>query len=743
MKRVLVLLAIISFYTNIMAQSKIIGKISDISDNKPMAGVSIYLPELNTGTYSNAEGNFELKKIPQGYFTVQFTFIGYESIVLQISNATQNLSLQMTPSEVKSPEVVITAGKYSSQHENAIQIMAINKEEILDDGAISLMEKLSNIPGVDMISKGNGITKPVIRGLSMTNILMLNNGIRMENYQFSANHPFVIEEYGIERIEVIKGPASLLYGSDAVGGVINVLPEKAAARNQILSDYNMQYHSNTQAYNTSAGIRGTIEDFSAGIRIGAKSHLDYTTGNAIVVPNSRLNSNNIKAQIAWNKTFGNFRFYFDQTNMKLGLTLAQSIALNPENIRKNEIWYQDLNNMLIASNNTFFMQNSKVVFNIAYMSNHRKLKGSDLTPVFTLADMKLSTFTSELKSIYTISKKFELSTGAQGFIKTNKNKEVPQMVVPNYSSIEISGFSLLQYGDEQNLNLQTGLRYDYKRIDVPEQTHLDKAIPELHKTYQNLSYSIGGTYHLAKYLLLRGNFASAYRNPNEAELTQNGIHGTRYEQGNADLISQKSYETDLSIHYHRNKMSVDIALFNNELRNYIFISPSSDSINGNVVYKYMQQNANIKGTELMVEFAPANFVHFALNYDYLYAKQADGKNLPFIPHSKFKPGITLKYKQLGKLHNLKFSISSVYAFAQNSPASYETPTAAYFLLNTGSEFSIHLKNSKLQLSIQINNLLDEAYTDHLSTLKELNYLNMGRNIVTAIKIPVNIDLKTL
>lgn len=143
------------------------------------------------------------------------------------------------------------------------------------------------------ISKVSGVSKPVIRGLSMNDILILNNGVRYENYQYSSHHPLGIDDSGIEDVEVIKGPASLLYGSDAIGGVINFIKEKPASEHSIIGDYTVQLFSNTLGIKNNIGIKGSSGRFFGGIRIGQKTHADFLQGGGEYVPNSRFNEYSI------------------------------------------------------------------------------------------------------------------------------------------------------------------------------------------------------------------------------------------------------------------------------------------------------------------------------------------------------------------------------------------------------------------------------------------------------------------
>ena len=191
--------------------------------------------------------------------------------------------------------ILVTGGFVSSQHENVVKIDVLKSKDISLSGTPNFMESLTKVPGVDMIAKGQGISKSVIRGLSMNDILVMNNGVRIENYQFSENHPLGIDENDVERIEVIKGPASLLYGSDAIGGVLNFIKEQPAPTGKIMGDYKMQLHSNTLGMNNSLGIKGASKHLFLGLRVSNKTHADYKQGGGDFVPNSRFNEWSLSA----------------------------------------------------------------------------------------------------------------------------------------------------------------------------------------------------------------------------------------------------------------------------------------------------------------------------------------------------------------------------------------------------------------------------------------------------------------
>jgi len=252
MKKIVLIFFVMFLFIRVNAQNQIKGIVTD-TNHEPLIGASVYIPELNKGTMTNHEGEYLITKIPNRKIKIQFSFIGYNTEIrtIEISQNESVLNTSLTPAIIQSQEVVITGGYITSQHENAVKIEVLKSKDIALSGTPNFMESLTLVPGVDMIAKGQGISKPVIRGLSMNDVLVMNNGVRIENYQYSENHPLGIDDNDVERVEIIKGPASLLYGSDAIGGVINFIKEKPAPTGKITGDYRMQLHSNTIGMNNS------------------------------------------------------------------------------------------------------------------------------------------------------------------------------------------------------------------------------------------------------------------------------------------------------------------------------------------------------------------------------------------------------------------------------------------------------------------------------------------------------------
>lgn len=756
MKRIYYLAMLFLSFANLtVGQSslKLEGQVLD-ENAQPLPGANIYIPELNLGSSANAEGYYKITGVKKGRYLLQFSFLGYETYIydIKISDKDTTINVELHLSAFQSEEVVISGGRFSSQHENAIKIETINVNSIQTSGSSSLMESIAQIPGVDVISKSNAVATPVIRGLSTSNILVLNNGIRMENYQFSENHPYLIDEFGIEKTEVIKGPASLLYGSDAIGGVLNFIRERPTYPNEVAGDINLQYFSNSQGANGNIGFKGSGKKLYWGLRGGVKSHADYLEGSGDFVPNSRFNQSGIKSFGGFRSSIGNFRIYYDYVNMKPGMTVQPVIDENTSRGRKNEIWYQDLNTHLISSKNEFFLNSLKLETNVAYQYNHRKLNGSEESDSFTQVDAILNTINYEVKSNITSSEKSHFIIAIQGMSQSNRNQDAPSHVLPDYNLNDISLSGLVQHDFKSGIHLQFGLRFDNRFIYVPEQElhghshdeeeeeeEEEEMLEKLDQQYGNLSGSFGITYKLSEHFLIRTNIASAYRTPNIAELTQDGQHGTRYEQGDRNLKSQRNYEGDLSVHYHSKHLLFDIAGFYNLVDNYIFLAPTNDTTHdGDQIYRYSQNDATLYGFEAIAEVLITDQLGIKGGYSYIRGEQSNGENLPFIPHNKLTAEIKWNKKKIWKFDDLYVKVGSITAFDQNNPATFETKTSGYTLLNAGIGLVVKFGSQTVQLDVIGSNLTNRNYIDHLSTLKDIGYHNPGRNIMINLKIPLQI-----
>ncbi len=743
MKKIFIVCGLVLVYHSLNAQNKIIGKITD-QNNLPLPGATIFISDMNKGTISDKDGNYELINIPNGKNRIQFSFVGFANRIetVELSGEAKKLNILLKQTAVEADEVVVSGGYNSTQHDNAVKIDVLKLDPHTIKITPNFAEVLTQVPGVDMISKGSGVSKPVIRGLSMNDILVLNNGVRFENYQYSSHHPLGIDEFGIEDVEIIKGPASLLYGSDAIGGVINFIKEKPAPVGNIIGDYNLQLFSNTLGMTNNIGIKGASKKFFGGVRAGQKTNADFLQGGGAYTPNSRFNEYSVKANAGFTDKIGTFKLFYDFNNQKLGLVEDEAIELITGRGRKNDIFYQELNTHLISSQNKLYLRKFKLDINSAYQNTELIHFGEE--NVYEL-QMKLATLTYEAKLHLPSKENSEYIIGFQGFNQTNTNlNDRETILLPDATTNNYSAFGLFQYTFFSKLKLQTGIRYDNKFISTQTiglSSESDTYRPAIDKSYGSFSGSFGATYNFSENMLFRANFAAAYRTPNLAELTSNGQHELRYEIGDNNLVPENAYETDLSIHYHKENFTFDIAGFYNIINNYIFISPTGDTTSSGIyIYKYKQANSALFGGEagLHIHPKPIEWLHFETTFSSVIGKQDNGDYLPFVPAHKLRIELRAEKENLLFLKKAFVSVYTTTAFNQMNAAPDETPTSGYSLLDLSIGGNIKIQNQLMSVSLSANNLFDRKYIDHLSTLKEVGLFNPGRNIALSLRIPFSI-----
>ena len=743
MKNLLIFLFVLALAISGQAQNKLSGIVTDKENGEPLTGVSVYVPDLLIGIATDEKGRYQLSNLPNGELIIQFSYIGFQTVSKQIylNRKDRVVNIEMTPQVIQGQEVVISGNFTSTQHENTIKISTIGIERISTSGHPSLIESLAEVPGVSLISKGPGVVTPVIRGLSLSNILVLKNGMPMENFQFSENHPYLIDENGLQQVEIIKGPASLIYGSGAVGGVINLVPEPVAAQGKIEGDFTMNFYGNTRGVLSNIGLKGHQNGVVWGLRGGINTSRDYVQGNGNYVPNTRFNRYNIKADVGLLRKKGTFRLFYEYSGNKFGMAVPPAVQLVTENAYKNEVWYQDLTDHMIISQNKLFLGNTKLDIDVSYENNKRKLFGDPVIEPFKLVDMTLQTVAYRIKANHNFSERLRAIFGAQGMYQNNKNFDAPDHVLPDAEINEISLYGIVQYARER-YKIEAGLRYSFNAIYVPRQKadgHDDEThYIEYNGKFNNLSASAGASVYVNKQNILRINVASAFRSPNLPELTQYGLHGTRFEMGNPDLKTQQNVETDLGYHLHTRHTSLDLSVFYNHINNYIYLAPTGDTTEAGLnIYQYTQSNAQLYGGEARFHIHPhpAHWLHILSTYAYVIGEQRGGGYLPRIPAQQLYLELKLEKDTWKSFRNIYLSGGVRFVFDQNRPSEFELATDGYNLLNLGFGFGVKAGKQLIRFDVKATNLLNIDYFSHLSTLKDMGFYDMGRNISFSLKIP--------
>ncbi len=712
-----------------------------ITDSKGMAliGATIYIPELQRGTTTDIHGQYTLMKLPMGRnLHVRYAYVGYETLIKQgrLAHDVVTWDITLHSSVIQTEDVVITGGYITSQHENAVKIDIVRPDDL--QSTPNLTQALAQVPGVDIISKGNGPAKPVIHGLWGNNIMVLQDGIKVENYQFSENHPMSVDNTNLGHVEVIKGPASLLYGSDAIGGVINFVAAPLAPAGTVQGRVTSQAFSATKGWNTLAEINTTQGNVSGGLSVKRNQHEDYRQGNGQDAKNTRFNQLNMKGYLSYALPIGVFKLTAEQYDQQLGMCVGAAQKLVTYNSHHNNVWYQDLRRRVVTSQNTLYLGRVKWNVKGAFQESNRQLQTNGVNPEI---EMKLRTYTLDSKWNVPVCDQSSFIFGAQGMWQNNKNlHDRNTILLPNADINSFGLVGLYQTKIGSRWNMQGGLRYDWYHVDTEAVGQANDAAyrPALNRRYHNLSGDISANYRPDEHWTLRLNVARAFRVPNLSELTSNGSHGARIELGNADLETQDATNVDVSAHYHSRLVTFDVAAFYNNIKHYIYVQSTGNfSESGSPIYQYQQNDARLYGGEAGLHVHPSMipWLHVKSTYSYVVGKQKGGEYLPFIPAQKIRSEVRADLPSTGFFKNNQISINNLAALRQDKPNVFETETPGYAIWGMKASTKMHIERQPIELSLSADNLLDKTYFDHLSTLKPMNIYNPGRSVMLSITVP--------
>ncbi len=720
----------------LQAQNTLSGTVTDLK-NQPLKGVSVYASELHKGTTTDENGKYTLSNLPNRNLKISFTFVGFATQNKTINSLQKENTLDVILEEAifEMDEVIVSTAFNKIQSQNVMKVEHESIKNLQRKGTATLIEGLATIPGVSQVSTGTSIGKPVIRGLSGNRVLVYSQGVRIENQQFGDEHGLGLNDSGIESVEVIKGPASLLYGSDALGGVLYFNPEKFADANTFKANFSQKYFSNTAGSSSSLGLKTSTDNWKFMARGSYNTHSDYKIADGDRVTNTRYNETDFKTGIGYSNAKFSSVLRYNYNELDLGIP-EDGIA-DQSTSKKTGFPKQGVFNHLLSLNSVFFFEKSKLDVDLGYVANDRsEFEDSDVA----VLHMKLKTFNYNAKYHLPKMGKIETIFGVQGMHQTNTNSG-EEYLIPDAVTNDFGVFGTANYEWNSNV-LQAGLRFDNRNITTDAQgiAGEEGSFEAIDKSYDSFNASLGYKTNLTDDLTLRLNVASGFRAPNLAELTSNGVHeGTnRYEVGNSDLETEQNVQTDLNLEYKTDHFEFFVNGFYNHINNYIYTSPTGAVIDENAVFDYIQNNAKLYGGEVGLHFHPhpLDWLHFETSFETVTGEKQSrsvGRDyLPLIPANNWNNTIRTEFKIKNWLEDGFATLNVSSTFNQKNVSGFETESNGYNLVNLGFGGTVKLGKTAFDVNINGNNLFDKRYIAHLSRLKTDGIPNIGRNIVLGV-----------
>ena len=775
------------------ARATITGRVIDANTHEPLAGASIFFPDLKIGVVANAEGKFSLKNVPFGKVLMEVSFLGFSSILetIEIDGNVQK-DFTLTSSFIETEAVTVTGvSAATSVRRTPVSVTIIKKDELLRGSATNLIDALAKQPGISQISTGPGISKPVIRGLGYNRVVVVNDGIRQEGQQWGDEHGIEIDEYNVNKAEVLKGPSSLMYGSDALAGVINFISIVPVSEGTIKGNLFATYMSNNMQRGFHADLGGNEKGFTWGVYGSYKAAADYQNKYDGFVFNSKFYEKDFGANLGLNKHWGYTHLLVSSFDQHPGLVEGTRDSATGKFLKSNitngvessltatdadfksanpEIPRQEIQHFKLTSDNSFNLGKGRLTVTVGYQQNQRREFANILLPNVNGLYFDLKTINYNVQYHFSEKDNFKTTVGLNGMSQNNTNKGV-EFLIPAYSLLDVGGFAYTQKRMDK-LTLSGGARFDKRHISSKELiSNGDLKFTAFTKDFSNLSASAGLSYEANKMVTLKLNVAKGFRAPSLPELASNGAHeGTnRYEYGYQKLKSESSIQVDGGLEIGTEHVSLSASVFYNSISNFIYASKlltasGNDSIitEGDkhfFAFQFNQNNAKLYGAEANLDIHPhpLDWLHLENTFSYVRGALSEGqdgsKNLPLIPAARLINEIKVEFLKQGKaLRNVYAKVELDNTFAQNNAFTgynTETATPGYSLLNVGLGGEFDNKGKQLfSIFFTANNITDVAYQNHLSRLKytDINNVtgrkgvfNMGRNFSFKVNVPLSFN----
>ncbi|WP_162555673.1 TonB-dependent receptor [Reichenbachiella versicolor] len=767
-------------------QSTVRGVILDES-GKPFAGANLLL-NSSKRTVSSTEGKFVFNDVRARKFEIKVSAIGFEDISVQgtTDTLTQALSIILTPSVQELEGVTINGNAQEElKRVESISKLQVDKKFLLESKGASLMQSLNAIPGVNSMDIGTGISKPMIRGMGYYRVVVAQNGIRQEGQQWSSHHGLSIDQQAVGHVEIIKGPASLEFGSGAIGGVINVLPERVPSTDGLTGELSMVTKSNTQWFGGSAELSFRKRDFYSHIDITYNSFGDFqipeTESFLLPVPVSASEASHevVLGDQVYNtageekaislttgivKPWGRSSLILNYYATKVGFFDWQGIQndsiriIHDQSRRDLQLPYQEVNNYTIQHITSRYFNNDELEIGIGYQFNDSKEysyltdrtgnREEDLNHYTNKGNLNLGLFLHTISTnvVYSFNQsekhsfKFGLNTQFQ--IHTNDGYN---HILPNYNRYAGGIFLTHKYTIADQWILNSGARIDFTYLNIEETLNPDVEFgdpvfnPALEETYPGSAYSIGVNFLPSRTTIIKVNIGKSFRVPSVYELAAYGLHrhGGRFEKGNIENEPEQAWEFDLGIEQKWSDFSIGLSPFINYFTNYLYLNPSSELRPVGQVFEYRQSRASLLGGEITANYLYRKKLNLSVNAEYVYAVNLDLKSaLPFTPPLNLRTELSYLFNDLKPLQQNKLGIELLTVASQNNTVPNELSTSGYNSINLLGRTEILFGSQRINLMLKVRNLLNASYYNHISFYRRMWIPEPGRDIQLYISVPI-------
>jgi iron complex outermembrane receptor protein len=705
------------------------GRVTD-PDGNPVPAVRITILEANRTTRTDEAGHYVLAGLGRGTYGLSFARIGFAPRVVRLRVADRDtvVDVVLQPSLVELPDLQVTASPLATTALNSPQPTSVlTAGDLGTAGAPSLGETASVMPGVRSVSTGAGIGKPVIRGLGSNRVLVLADGQRLETQQWGDEHGPNVETADAERVEVIRGPASVLYGSDALGGVINVvdrdLPDAVGKAPFVRGRARAAFASNARMPEGTLAVEGAAEGFGFRVSGTGRSSGDVRTP-AGPLANSAIETVGGDASAGLRGVWGAAHLTYARRDERL--ELHEDPAEEPDATP-----FQRIREDRLHLEMTLPLAGAHLDLDAGWERNHRR-EFEEAGATDLALGLLSRTTTLDLRLHHSPLGPLDGIVGVSG-LRTSVEKSGEETLVPG-STVDNGAIFVSEQAELGRVNLSFGARFDHRRLDVDADAEL--GVEAQRRTYDAVSGSVGFLFNPTSATAVVLNVGRGFRAPSPFELFANGVHeGTaRFERGDPALANEHSLNMDLAVRVQSNRVSAELGGFLNLVENYIYPRPTGvdDAESGFQIFDYTQGNARLYGIEAAGEYHPTASLHLRATGDYVRGQNRDlDIPLAFIPPLRLTYSARLEGEAIGAIAGPYVAVQGESHTRQTHPDPDDVVTDPYTLVHAGGGFSIPLAGRMIGVDVQARNLFDRSYRGFLSRYKTWA-LDPGRNVIVRI-----------
>ncbi|GAA4898070.1 TonB-dependent receptor [Flaviramulus aquimarinus] len=775
--------------------SEFSGKVEDFHDGSAIVGATIYIETLDIYTTTDLNGNFTIKNLCDEKIMVTVSHVGCETKRLDITIQGNTFSKINLEHHIEELNEITVQGHLDKKQTKTSQETLLKTEDLENYSASSLGDAIKQISGVSSLNTGNTIVKPVINGLHSSRVLIVTNGVRLQDQEWGVEHAPNIDINASGSVSVIKGSGALAFGGDAIGGVVVLNPNHIVLKDSLYGKTIVSGQTNGRGYSINSSLSKTytkgwyINGQASTKRYGDFKAPDYN------LTNSGLKSLGFSMNTGFKTFEKGFNIYYSYLNNDIAILESSHIgniedlvnAINsPQPLVIKDFSYdiglpkQDVTHHLIkAGFYKRFKKFGKLEVQYDFQNNNRleydlRIGDDRFKPAIDLT-LKTHSIKTSLKLDTNIGNTYEFGISAN-YQNNFANPDTGiRRLIPDYDKYDIGVYAVSDFILNDKTHLDFGIRYDFNQYDTKKfylKSRWDERgydadfsniiiddLPTQWLTnpkfeYHNFSASAGIAYNLNDSNTLIANYSLSNRAPNPSELFSDGLHhsAARIELGDLRITQETSNRISATYKYQKKLLRIHLDAFYNYINNYIVIEPTGtqQTIRGAFpVWEYKQTNASLFGVDLDVSYQLNE--HWGISNKSSIIKGNDiSRDRPLIDIPAFKTVNTLNYTNK-KWLDFNTELQSVWVLRQNEfpNTNFEafipttnnmvlvdisTPPSAYNIFHLKSDITLSMsQKTNLNIALSINNILNTSYREYLNRLRYFAD-DLGRNIMLQLKL---------